>query len=333
MQRWAFTLPVEGLSLGDHQSLVRELERDGYTDAWSAEIDGIDCFTPAALTATWTGLRVGTAIANVYSRSASVLAMQAAALAEIAPGRCVLGIGSSSPMIVQEWGGIPFEEPLQQMRDVAKILRELLAGGRVTTDTGRVRVRNLRLSRPPAQPVPLYIAALREGMLRLAGRLGDGVIINWLSPADVTRVAAIARAAAAKAGKDPAAFEVVCRIFVCATDDAAAADIVARRAICAYLTTPVYAAFHAWLGRGDLLAPVNAAWAAGDRRGAVAAVPPSVIRDLLVIGDAAQCRARIDEYVAAGVTTPVLQPVPLPGDIPIGEQAAAMLRALAPARR
>jgi probable F420-dependent oxidoreductase len=242
----------------------------------------------------------------------------------------VLGIGSSSPMIVQDWSGIPFEEPYQQTRDVAKILRPVLAGERVTVESGRVRVRNLRLSRPPSQPVPLYIAALREGMLRLAGRLGDGVIINWLSPEDARRVTTIARDAAAAAGKDPATFDAVCRIFVCVTNDRAAADLTARRTICAYLTTPVYTAFHYWLGRREQLEPVITAWNAGDRRGAVAAIPQQMIDDLLVIGDADQCRARIQDYVAAGVTTPMVQFVPLLNDTPIAQQWLEMLWALAP---
>ena len=332
MQRFGFTFPFEYLSLGESRDVVRRAEAEGYTDAWSWEIDGVDCFTPLALASQWTStMRLGTAIANAYTRSASVLAMQTAALAEVAPGRCVLGIGSSSPVIVQDWGGVPFEEPYQQTRDVATILRPVLAGERVTVDRGRARVTNLRLSRPPALPVPLYIAALREGMLRLAGRLGDGVLINWLSPEDARRVTAIAREAAAASGKDPAAFEAVCRIFVCVSDDRAAAEVVARRAICTYLTTPVYAAFHRWLGRGEQLDPVIAAWTAGDRRGATAAVPRAMIDDLIVIGDADRCRERIAEYVAAGVTTPMVQFVPLLNDVPPARQVLEMLWALAPA--
>jgi len=332
-QRWGFTLPLDGVTLADHRELVQQAERDGYTDAWTLEVDGVDCFTPLALTVTWTdSLRVGTAIANVYTRTPAVLAMQAAAMAEAAPGRFVLGIGSSSPVIVQDWSGIPFEEPLAQTRDAALILREALAGGRVTKQTNRLRVNGFRLSRPMTSP-PLYIAALRSGMLRLAGRLGDGVIINWLAPHDVPQVVAVAREAAAKAGKDPDTLDVVCRIFVCVTDDLEAAHVLARRQIAAYLTTPVYEAFHVWLGRGEALRPMTAAWRAGDRRGAVAAIPQSAVEDLLVIGDAQRCRERILEYCAAGVTTPVLHFVPPGGAGPLaGEQSIAALRALAPAR-
>src|SRR5690349_19911549 len=96
MQRWGLSLPLEGVPLAEHRALLQAAERDGYTDAWSLEVDGNDCFTPLALAAAWTErMRLGTAIANVYTRTPSVLAMTAAALAEAAPGRFVLGLGSS----------------------------------------------------------------------------------------------------------------------------------------------------------------------------------------------------------------------------------------------
>jgi probable F420-dependent oxidoreductase len=297
------------------------------------EVDGIDCFTPLAVAAAWTeSMALGTAIANVYTRTASVLAMQAAGLAEAAPGRFTLGLGSSSPVIVQDWGGMRFEDPLPRVREVATALRGLLAGERVTYETERVRVGGLRLSRPVPQPVPLYIAGLRSGMLRLAGQIGDGVIINWLSPGDVPKVVDIAREAAAKAGRDPHALQVVCRIFLVLTDDEAYSRQQARRLITTYLTTPVYEAFHTWLGRGEALGPMNEAWRAGDRRGALAAIPDSVVDDLIVIGNARHCRERVMEYCAAGVTVPILNFSPFAPTGTPGEQSAAALRALAPAQ-
>jgi probable F420-dependent oxidoreductase len=332
-RRWGFSLPLEGLSLAEQRQAIVEAERSGYTDAWSLEVDGIDCFTPLAAAAAWSErLTVGTAIANVFTRTPSVLAMQAAGLAELAPGRFVLGIGSSSPAIVDDWGGLPFDQPYQQVREATRILRGLLAGERVNVDGERFRVRNFRLSRPPAQPVPLYIAALREGMLRLAGRLGDGAIINWLSAEDVTKVVPIARAAAQAAGKDPERFEVACRIFVCVTDDPAHTRPLAKRLITTYLTTPVYAAFHEWLGRGPALRPMLDAWAAGDRRGALAAVSDELLNELVLVGSADECRERVQQYLDAGVTIPILHLSPFAPSGSAGEQSRAALAALAPAR-
>jgi alkanesulfonate monooxygenase SsuD/methylene tetrahydromethanopterin reductase-like flavin-dependent oxidoreductase (luciferase family) len=136
----------------------------------------------------------------------------------------------------------------------------------------------------PSVVPPILVAGLRPGMLRMAGREADGAIINWLSPDDVLRVVP-----EVGSGK-----EVVCRIFVIPSEDIDAVRATARFMIAAYLTVPVYAAFHEWLGRGPQLKPMWDAWAAGDRQAALAAIPDDVIDDLVVHGSPAQCRATID---------------------------------------
>jgi alkanesulfonate monooxygenase SsuD/methylene tetrahydromethanopterin reductase-like flavin-dependent oxidoreductase (luciferase family) len=150
----------------------------------------------------------------------------------------------------------------------------------------------------PEQTPPILVAALREGMLKLAGREGDGAIINWLSPDDVPKVAAVVRDAAGGEEK-----EIVCRIFVCPSENADVVRAAGRFAIAAYLNVPVYAEFHRWLGRGDVLQPMWDAWQAGDRKAALAAIPDAVVDSLIVHGNPAQCRDTIQRYFDNGVTT------------------------------
>ncbi|MEX2237349.1 MAG: LLM class F420-dependent oxidoreductase [Dehalococcoidia bacterium] len=329
MKRWSLSLPLTGLTLAEHEPVVKEAEQLGYTDAWSAEVDGTDAFTPLALTAAWTGLRVGTAIANVYTRGPLTLANHALSMAEIAPGRFVLGLGVASLPIVQRWNNIPFERPLQRTRDMVKILRGALAGERVAEDLPTLKVDGIRLSRPVPQPVPIYLAALREQMLTLAGEIGDGVILNWLSPEDVGKVVKVAKAAASKAGKDPDNFEVVARLFTFITSDKEQVQPVARRSITTYLNVPTYAMFHEWLGRGGELTPMWDAWKAGDRKAATANVPQKVIDDLIIHGTPDECRERIEEYVAAGITVPLIQVFNMTEPDP-AQGAIKAMRALAP---
>src|SRR5215831_16214736 len=105
--RWGITLPLRSLPLPDQRDLVAALPDLGYTDAWSSEVNGADAFTPLAVAAQWTtGLWFGTAIAGIYTRGPALLAMNAAACASLAPGRFVLGIGVSSPVIVEDWNGL-----------------------------------------------------------------------------------------------------------------------------------------------------------------------------------------------------------------------------------
>jgi alkanesulfonate monooxygenase SsuD/methylene tetrahydromethanopterin reductase-like flavin-dependent oxidoreductase (luciferase family) len=139
-------------------------------------------------------------------------------------------------------------------------------------------------------------------MLELGGTEADGVILNWLSASDVANVAP--RVHAGGPGK-----EIACRIFVCpsSSEEARAG---ARQFITTYLNVPVYADYQRFLGRGEALAPMQAAWDAGDRKAALAAVPEEVIDDLIVLGTPEQCRAHIQRYVDNGVTTPMLALMP-----------------------
>ncbi|HEY8490309.1 MAG TPA: LLM class F420-dependent oxidoreductase [Dehalococcoidia bacterium] len=301
------TVPLDGVPLGDHPAILREAEEAGYTDAWSLEVDGVDGFTPLAVAAQATArMRLGTAIANVYTRGPGTLAISAAGVAELAPGRFVLGLGTGSDVIVERWNSGRFARPLQRMRDMVTVLRAALAGERVSLDLPTLRVAGLRLSRPPQSEIPIYVAALRERMLSLAGELADGVILNWLAASDVPRCVAVAREAARRAGRDPEALRVVARLFVYVDPPDDELEIAMRRHITGYLTVPVYRAFHEWLGRGEVLAPMQQAWTAGDRRAAVAAVPEQVMRDLLIAGTPEERRAQVAAYVEAGVDVPVV---------------------------
>src|ERR1700683_4124665 len=255
--RWGLTLPLSGLPLAAQQDLVTGLPELGYTDVWSAELNGIDGFTPLTLASQWAPHpRLGTAIVGIYTRAPVSLAVQAGTLAALAPGRFVMGIGTSSQVAVEQWNGIPFEKPLQRSRDMLRFLRAALTGEKVTQQYETFSVNGFRLDPAPEVPPALALAALRPGMIKVAVRESDAVITNWLAPKDVPQVRSVA-------GED---VEVIARIFVCPTTDADVARAIGRRVVAAYLTVPVYAAFHEWLGRGELLAPMLKAWAAGDRR-------------------------------------------------------------------
>src|SRR3954468_21718041 len=274
-QRYGITFPLDGIPLGEQGDLVREIADLGYTDLWSAESGGHDAFTPLALASVWgPQLRLGTAIVPAYTRGAATLAEQVASMCQAAPGRFALGIGTSSDVIVERWNGIPFEQPYKRVRDTIGFLRAALAGEKVTHDYDTFSVRGFRLGIPVPEQPPILVAALRPGMLRLAGRDGDGAIINWLSADDVKRVVPYVGE-----GK-----EIAARIFVFPTDDRDLVRVVGKRAIASYLTVPVYAAFHEWLGRGDLMAKTWELWKAGDRKAAAEAIPDEVLDDLLVWG-------------------------------------------------
>ena len=319
--RPGMTVPLPG-PLHSHREKLAELVDLGYTDIWSAESDGADGFTPLTLAAAWEPrLRLGTAIIPAYTRAPACFAQCVASLADAAPGRFAIGIGSSSNVIIERWNGVPFAEPYKKVRDVVRFLRDTMAGEKVSKRYDTFEVQGFRLGVRPEQQPSILVAALREGMLRLAGREADGAIINWLAPEDVPRVVGVVHDAAG--GEER---EIVCRVFVCPSDNAEVVRAGAKFAIAAYLNVPVYAAFHEWLGRGDVLRPMWDAWAAGDRKAAVAAIPDSLVDQLVVHGTPAECRQRIQAYFDNGVTTTSLAVMPLDPELKHWEA----VRALAP---
>ncbi|HEX6392291.1 MAG TPA: LLM class F420-dependent oxidoreductase [Acidimicrobiales bacterium] len=303
---YGITIPFDGVPLADHRPWIEELVDLGYTDAWSAEADGSDAFTPLAVAAAWTSsLRLGTAIVPAFTRGPALMAQCAAAMAEAAPGRFVLGIGTSSDVIVERWNGIPFEEPYKRTRDMVRFLRRALTGEKVDEEFDTFKVKGFKLGRPPAVVPPILVAGLRPGMLRLAGREADGAVINWLGADDVPRVVA-------EVGEGK---EIVARIFVCPSEDAATVRAIGRRLVAAYLNVPVYAAFHEWLGRGQLLEGMWKAWKAGDRKLALEEIPDEVVDALIIHGSPAEVRATVRRYMDNGVTTPALAVIPIGVDL------------------
>jgi probable F420-dependent oxidoreductase len=297
-----------------------ELADMGYTDIWSAESDGADAFTPLAMAAAWEPrLRLGTAIVPAYTRSPACFAQSVASMADAAPGRFAIGIGSSSNVIVEKWNGVPFVEPYKKVRDVVRFLNDALSGEKVAKSYDTFEVNGFKLGVRPEVKPKILVAALREGMLRLAGRESDGAIINWLSPTDVRRVAEVVNDAAG--GEER---EIVARIFVCPSENAEVVRAAGRFAIAAYLNVPVYAEFHRWLGRGPQLQGMWDAWKAGDRKAALAAIPDEVVDDILIHGSPAECRAKIQSYFDNGVTTSSLAILALDPELNYWESVKAL---------
>jgi probable F420-dependent oxidoreductase len=293
------TIPFDGVPLRELGPLVRRIEDAGYDSVWSAEATDLDGFTPLAVAALSSErLRLVSGVVNVYTRGRALLAQSAAALADLSRGRFTLGLGASSNVIVERWNGITFERPLRRVEETVEYLRPVLAGERGAG--------GFRLASPPAEPVPIVLAALRAPMLRLAARVADGAFANFLP---LSRAETVVRAFASPDK------ELACRFFsIPGPEDEALAQ--AKRVFVAYATVPVYAAFFRWLGYGDELAPLLEAWEAGDRRRALELAPEEVVRDVFLLGPVEAQRERLEAFGATGIDTGVLALLCAPGELP-----------------
>jgi probable F420-dependent oxidoreductase len=309
MQRWGLTVPLTGIGLPENAELFRRAESAGYTDLWSGETNGPDGFTPLALAATWTDrVRLGTGVVGVMQRGRALLAQQAAALADASGDRFVLGIGASSDRIIEGWNAMPFDRPLSKMSETIDFLRTALAGERA--DGG------FKLERAPAERVPIIVAALRGKMLRLAVEKGDGAFTNFLPLEGLPKVVEQLQGA-------PQGFELLCRFF-CIPGEREQIEPLARFMFSSYITVPVYEAFYRWLGYGERIDEMVAAWNAKDREKAAQAAPWDLIEEMFIFGSPEQMRERLQAFVDGGITLPVITPITTP------DKLGDLIEALAP---
>lgn len=317
--RIGVTLPFDDVPLPSHRPLLRALVEAGYRELWTGEVNALDGFGPLALFRGWEdGVTVSCAAASAFTRGPGVLAMTAATLAELAPGACRFGIGAGSPVLAESWNGVPFDRPYQRTVDTFRFVRRALAGEKVGA--------GFRLARPVTTPPKLLLGVAGPRMQDFAAAEADTMALNFLSPEDVSRirdrVSTVERVV-------PGPLETAVRVFLLPREGAAAVRA-ARRFLAGYLTVPTYAAFQRWLGREPALAAMNSAWAAGDRRAAMGAIPDDVVHDLVVFGSPTQCAASVARYLEHGADVVTLALVPDP-DAQAPEARVEFLAALAQA--
>ncbi|HLZ69503.1 MAG TPA: LLM class flavin-dependent oxidoreductase [Dehalococcoidia bacterium] len=315
-------------------ALAAEGERLGYESAWVAETAGYDVVSLlTAMAASTSRMQLGTGIAGVYLRSPLLMAMSANAVNEFSGGRLLLGLGTSTPVIVERWHGLPWSTPLGHMRAYTELVRRLLGGERIKSD-GPYALNGAQLVVPAAGVPPIYFGALNDGMLALAGAIADGVILNFPTLSYAGRAIERVRKSVAEAGRDPAAVTIAAfiRTTVTETPDSAFLRERYERELIQYALAPVYRRVFSADGYGALCDRVNALWAAGQRAEALAALTPEFLYDHTVVGPPADCAARLQAFRELGVDNVVLLCLPDNADDPLGSVRHS-ITALAPVAR
>lgn len=310
-RRLGIAVPIQHpLTVPECIELARQAEASGYDSLWIPEVVGADAFVlMTAMSGATARLRLGTGIVPILTRTPSLLAMTMASLAQLAPGRVCLGLGISTPNIVQNWHGIAYDRPLARLREYVAIVRRALAGERITHEQGLYPLRNFRLTLPPPpQPIPIYVAALNPRMLQLAGELADGVLLNWLPEDGIGWALEQVAAGAKRAGRSLADIEVACLVRTCVTDDVAATRQWLRRELTGYAIVDAYQRYFRRIGFAPEIDAVNAQWQAGNRAGAVEAISAAMTDRLAVFGSASECRERLARFADAGVDLPIVFP-------------------------
>lgn len=320
--------------IGDALGYVQHAERAGFDAVWQADSRLVrDAVVPmAAFAATTSTIRIGSGVVDCWTRNPARLAATFSTLDDLAPGRVILGIGAWwDPLAARV--GITRAKPLTVMREVVEACRALLGNQTVTYDGEYVHLDAVELDyvhqqRRPKN-VPIYIGATGPRMMELTGEIADGAVLNYLvSPAYNQRAMEQLATGAERAGRTVADLDRP-QLVVCSLDDDrdAALDN-ARLLVTQYLGQQPHIMKASGVPR-ELLDDIGRVltWPATHDEVVVASrlVPDEVVQMICAAGTAAECRAKVDEYLAAGCTTPILYP--------LGEDVAATIDAFSPAQR
>jgi probable F420-dependent oxidoreductase len=328
----ALSVPIGGAPLTEAVDLAVLAERLGFREAWSSEIDRCDAVSIlAAIAARTSTLELGAGVVAMQTRPAALLAMSASAVAELSGGRFHLGLGVSTPHVVEDWMGLEHRPSLARMRATIEAVRLAMTGMRVDVNHSGVRVRGFRIQAPEPVPFPILIGALGPEMQRLAGSLADGLVLSHVGREALPMMLEAYHQGLAETGG--ARERVVHRVGVVLGQPHPEHDAILRRELATYGRAAAYRRSFARQGFGAEATALARAWAARDHAAAARAISPEMLAQLFVRGNATACRAAIAEYDRGGVTTLVVIPIALDEDPAArAETRVRTLRAIAPDR-
>lgn len=276
---------------------------------WVPETWGMDCFSVMAEVAHRSECRtIGSSILNVYSRSPSAMAMGAATIDALSGGRLILGIGASSPAIVENFHGYAYDRPLQRIRECVQIVRLALGGGRIDYDGQLFKLRGFSLLiKPPRQDIPIYLAAVNPRMVDLAWEVADGVIFYLRPPAEMKETI--------RRMQQRRRIRTVCPMITAVSEDAEKAYERARRTLAFYVcVAKVYREFLSGHGYARETALIHDEYKKRGLADAHKLIPDPMLRSLTICGTPQECLSRLESFREIGVDEPIIQFNPV-GDV------------------
>ena len=306
----------------------------GYHSFWTGESWGRDAFTMLTLVGCNTrNIRLGTGIVPVFSRTPGLIAQSIASLDLISQGRAILGLGTSGRIVIEDWHGIPYQEPLRRTREYMEIIRQALSGSRVNYEGRFFQLKRFAMSVSPIQQnVPIFLASIGPRNLQLTGELADGWLPIWVDLQHLPDLKDTVVRAASKAGRDISQITVAPQVLCYASDseeELAEAEKLMRSHMVYYIAGMgdyYYDLFcrYGYQSEADM---VRTHWQNRERGKAAAAISDRMLENITVFGNAAACRDKLGQFRRSGVDMPVVA-------FPHGTSDVAItrtLRALAPA--
>jgi alkanesulfonate monooxygenase SsuD/methylene tetrahydromethanopterin reductase-like flavin-dependent oxidoreductase (luciferase family) len=290
-----------GKSLETALQRVELAEKLGYESAYVTHIAARDSITVLmAYAARSEKLRLGTGVTPIYSRTPAAAAQSYATLDEFSGGRAIAGLGVSHRPVVEAWYGQEIDKPLREMREYVGIVRAILRG-EDPPQGEKFQCAFHFMAFEPRPDIPIYLAGLSPGMLRLAGEIADGVVL-WLCNPDYIREVVVPTVAEgrAKAGKPAEGFDIVAAVPSAVTGEPDQARGQLRSELIPYFSLPFYRKMIELSGYDDDIAAFDAAGADP------AKISDGFIDTLAAIGSAEDAIATVRRYADSGATSPCL---------------------------
>jgi F420-dependent oxidoreductase-like protein len=305
-------LPYEGsLAFSEAVGLAQRAEALGFESVWMPEAYGTDAISIlGALAARTQRIQLGTGIVNVFSRTPALLAQTAATLDLISDGRFILGLGTSGYQVVAGWHGIAFDRPLLRMRETIAIVRQVLRRDRLIYDGQIFHLdKGLKLlAHPVRDTVPIYLATLTPGGLRLTGELADGWIPTLFSPEHMDVFRPELEAGARISGRSLESLAIAPHVPVSIDDDRARARDALKPWVALYVggmgskTKNFYNDLVTQYGFADDARMLQELYLGGKQLEAIRRVPNALVDAISIAGPASYVRERLALWASAGVT-------------------------------
>jgi len=296
------------LSLPENITLAQQAEARGFGSVWTAYYQNEAVVEMAVYSRATERITIGSAIIPIYIYSPAVLAMTAASLAQRAPGRIILGLGTSIDLIIDRWHGRKRAQPLRAIEENVDVIRALLRGETTTFEGKTLTIDRFSLDAPSSGPnVRIYIAALGPKMLATSGRIADGTLLNGAPFSHYPKIRAAIDAGAGDRDFRP---EIAgdLRIGLGTGSQAKRIRERLREKMAIYVQMPPYNRFFTEAGYPEQAKAIKAAWDRGDRERAVRALDDDMLDEMVIVGDEATVQERLRHVIDQGLDTPMLFP-------------------------
>ena len=245
--------------------------------------------------------KIGSSIINIYSRSPSLIAMGAVTVDTISNKRLVLGLGTSSQPLVEDFHGDKFERPLKRMKEYVEIIRLILSGKTINYSGEIFSLKNFSLLiKPPRDTIPIYLAAVNQKMVELTWKIADGVIFYLRPKSEIKSTLASMRS--------EKKIDVSLQIITCVNEDSEKAIVRAKKTLAFYVSVgKIYREFLASNGFENETRNIFEEYEKNGLQNNHELVPESMINELCIAGTQDECRTQLKQFRETGIDLPIIQ--------------------------